>query len=163
VACALVDVLDAAVLLDPEQLGFVLREILPVPTGDFQDLPEWRALWVRAAQTLTEHAPRTVVMPMSVLRRDYVEEVVAGLQAIGTPLQHILIDVSETALRDRIDHDGEQPPGTRRWRTAQLTRFLDARDWLDAAADLTIASDDLPANQVALRIAAHLASSVAPS
>jgi hypothetical protein len=37
---------DEVVLFDPEVVGYVLRELLPGPTGDFQDLPEWRALVV---------------------------------------------------------------------------------------------------------------------
>lgn len=58
--------LDGAVLFDPELAGFLLREVLPVPSGDFQDLPEWRDLWVRTASTLIDHGTDTVVMPMTV-------------------------------------------------------------------------------------------------
>lgn len=38
-----------AVPFDPEAVGCMLQAVLPVPTGDFQDLPEWRELVVAAA------------------------------------------------------------------------------------------------------------------
>ncbi|MFI5753949.1 hypothetical protein [Streptomyces sp. NPDC051569] len=34
--------LPEALVYDPELVGYVVREIVPVPTGDFQDLAVWR-------------------------------------------------------------------------------------------------------------------------
>lgn len=34
-----------ALVYDPEQIGFVLRTIVDVPTGNFQDLRVWRDRW----------------------------------------------------------------------------------------------------------------------
>jgi hypothetical protein len=44
-----------AVLFDPEYVGYILREWVPVPTGDFQDLPSWRELVIETAVTLRRH------------------------------------------------------------------------------------------------------------
>lgn len=153
VARALVELLDGSVLFDPEYIGFLLREILPVPTGDFQDLPQWRDLWVRTAATLTDHGSRIVVMPMTVQRRAYVEEVVGGLRRIDARVHHVVLDAMETTLLRRIAEDSVEPEHAREWRTAQLPRFMDARRWLLPAADVIVQTDELSADGVAAEIA----------
>src|ERR1700733_6065013 len=53
--------LPEAVLFDPEYVGYLLRHWVPVPTGDFQDLPSWRELVIAtalAAQAPRRHADR---------------------------------------------------------------------------------------------------------
>ena len=50
--------LPEAVLFDPEYVGYLLRHWVPVPTGDFQDLPSWRELVIAtalAAQARSRH------------------------------------------------------------------------------------------------------------
>ena len=44
--------LSEAVLFDPEYVGYLLRHWVPVPTGDFQDLPSWRELVIATALSL---------------------------------------------------------------------------------------------------------------
>ena len=41
--------LPDAVLFDPEYVGYILQRWVPVPTGDFQDLPSWRELVIVTA------------------------------------------------------------------------------------------------------------------
>ncbi|WP_200902481.1 MULTISPECIES: hypothetical protein [Protofrankia] len=42
-----------AVVFDPEEVGFMLRDMLPpAPSGDFQDLPAWRLLVVETGRVL---------------------------------------------------------------------------------------------------------------
>lgn len=153
VANALVNRLDGAVLFDPEHVGYLLREILPVPTGDFQDLPQWRDLWVRTASTLIDHGAQVVVMPMSVHRQDYFEQVSDGLRSTGAGLCHVLLDVSEPMLHRRIDLAADEPPHTKAWRAGKVSAFMAARDWLIAEASLTVTTDGLSAEAVAAEIA----------
>jgi hypothetical protein len=40
----------------------------------------------------------------------------------------------------------------REWRAAKISQFRDARRWLLPAADLAIATDDLPIDRVAAEI-----------
>ena len=142
VAKALVRQLDGAVFFDPERIGVLLREIVPASTGDFQDLPQWRDLWVRTASTLIDHGTAVIVMPMTVTRREYYLEVNAGLHATGAQVNHVVLDASRAALERRIEHNVDEPPRTRGWRMGKLPEFLAARPWLLAAADLAIATDD---------------------
>ncbi len=156
VARRLVELLDGSVLFDPEFVGFLLREVLPVPTGDFQDLPQWRDLWVRTAATLVDHGSEVVVMPMTVQRRDYVEEVLGGLRQIDARVHHVVLDATEATLLHRIDWDSVEPEHAKEWRTAQLPRFMDARRWLLPAADVVVQTDELSAEMVAGEIARWL-------
>jgi adenylate kinase family enzyme len=39
-------------VFDPEYVGFMLRAVVDVPTGDFQDLRVWRRLAVQTAIAL---------------------------------------------------------------------------------------------------------------
>jgi AAA domain len=151
-AKTLVGNLGGAVLFDPEHVGFLLREILPVPTGDFQDLPEWRDLWVRTASALIDHGSDVVVMPMAVHRREYFEEVVRELRDTGACVHHIVLDASEATLNRRIAQDGTEPRRAQEWRAAKISQFTDARNWLLPAADLTVATDDLSIDQVVAEI-----------
>jgi hypothetical protein len=53
--------LPEAVLFDPEYVGYMLRYWVPVPTGDFQDLPSWRELVVATALSLRKHHSGTLI------------------------------------------------------------------------------------------------------
>jgi hypothetical protein len=51
---------------DPELIGFMLREMVAVPTGDVQDLPRWRRLVVEVGAALHEETLQ-LIMPMTLL------------------------------------------------------------------------------------------------
>lgn len=59
VAVALRELTPGARLFDPEYVGFLLRRFVPIPTGDFQDLPLWRELVVAHLAGLAGHHPGT--------------------------------------------------------------------------------------------------------
>ena len=50
------------------------------PVTDFQDLRPWRRLVIETARVLRETYDCPLVMPMTVARRDYLEEIAAGLR-----------------------------------------------------------------------------------
>ena len=53
-------------LFDPEEVGFMLWKVCPVPRGDFQDLPPWAPL-VETARALVAAYGRTLVVPMTLV------------------------------------------------------------------------------------------------
>ena len=77
VAEALVRLLPSAVLFDPESLGVVLRDVVPVDeqTGDFQDIPAWRATTLAAVVSLARSRAGVVVVPMTLVDSGYFEEI----------------------------------------------------------------------------------------
>lgn len=154
---------DEVVLFDPEVVGYVLREVLPVPTGDFQDLPEWRALVVAMGEALDGRSRRLVLAPMTLLREDYAREIFDGLRARGVALHQVLLDASDEELRRRIDADASLQDGdpvaerTRSWRLAQLTNYDNARSWLSRDADVVVDTTDVGVAETATTVLRELA------
>ncbi len=72
-----------ALVYDPEQTGFVLRNIVEVPTGDFQDLPLWRSQVAGMAVDLVRAYGRPVLAPMTLVDPGYAEEIFGAVEAAG--------------------------------------------------------------------------------
>ncbi|WP_329377456.1 AAA family ATPase [Streptomyces sp. NBC_01716] len=103
-----------ALVYDPEQVGLVLRDIVDVPTGDFQDLPLWRSQLVSLALGLLKEYERPVLVPMTLVHPLYVSEVFGALEAAGVTMHHFFLkvpaDVLERRLRARVvTHGGGDP------------------------------------------------------
>ncbi|MEV8512712.1 AAA family ATPase [Dactylosporangium sp. NPDC051484] len=135
---------------DPERIGWVLKRTLgwvrqEVRHGDYQDLPAWRAATVAAAAWQARGADPLLV-PMTVLRRRYLEEIVAGLRGRGHEVRHVLLDVSAPVLVERIEAD--EDPGPQGWRLDNLGAYLTARRELRAFGAV-VDTDDLVPDEVA--------------
>jgi hypothetical protein len=120
VASALVARLRGAILFDPEVVGVVLGGLLPNRRGDFQDLPSWRRWTVRLVETATRFRPH-IVVPMTLVNRDYFQEVVGTLCARHR-VQHFTLMTPADVLRDRLrarGSDGE-------WGERQIDRCMAA-------------------------------------
>jgi thymidylate kinase len=110
-----------ALVFDPEVIGYVLREIVEVPTGDFQDLRLWRRQVAGFLVGLVEEYRRPVLVPMTLVNPAYVDEVFGAIGAAGLPLHHFFLQVPEDVLVARIDgrsftpDSPEQDERVRRW------------------------------------------------
>jgi hypothetical protein len=149
---------DGVVVFDPEQVGFLLRGIVPVPTGDFQDLPPWRELVVATAVSLHRHSRSTIVAPMTVLRRTYLHEILSGLHAHGVDVLQVLLDAPDAELRRRITRDTTLPTRdgiaerSTQWRLAKLDDYVTARHWLRDEADVVVDTGRVSVSQVATAV-----------
>ncbi len=94
--------LPDAVLFDPEYIGYILRRWVPVPTGDFQDLPSWRELVIATAVSLRKHHAATLIVPMTLINDDYLAEILGGLHAQGEKILHVFLDLDPAVLRQRL-------------------------------------------------------------
>jgi AAA domain len=94
--------LPGAILFDPEYVGYILRRWVPVPTGDFQDLPSWRELVIATALALRKHHAATLITPMTLISDDYLTEILGGLRAGGEEILHVFLDLDPAVLRQRI-------------------------------------------------------------
>jgi hypothetical protein len=123
-ATLLVRRLMGAFLLDPEPLGAVLRDRLTPAAArpsDYQDLALWRSFTREAILTATESTP-TVVVPMTLARPQYHDEIVGALRARVPLLQFTL-----TASRDTIlERDSGRPDGDRDWVEQHVDRVVAA-------------------------------------
>ncbi|MEU8529430.1 NUDIX domain-containing protein [Streptomyces sp. NPDC048629] len=123
VARELLDLIPHSTLYDPELTGFALRHQLPpkrlAEVDDFQDLPIWRRLVVDTAAALLAEVGGVLVVPMTLLRQEYRDEIFGGLAARRIEVRHVLLAPDETILRERIagrEEYSDDPEGNERVR-----------------------------------------------
>ncbi|MGP3984193.1 AAA family ATPase [Streptomyces sp. KR80] len=132
-----------ALVYDPEMVGYVLRDIVKVPTGDFQDLRLWRRQVADLAVGLVQEYHRPVLVPMTLVNPAYVAEFFGELKTAGLVVHHFFLKVSPEVLEKRIDgrsftpDDPEQDERVRRWCRARID-------------PCTAAADNLPSDTVFL-------------
>jgi len=143
-----------ALVFDPEEVGFMLRDMVPpAPSGDFQDLPAWRLLVVETGRVLVQEYGRLVIAAMTVVDPGYAREIFGGLTACGIPVRHFFLKVPAARLRERITaqviHPGDpqRDAGVRQWRLAQVGRCTAAEDALPS--DAVVLDGELPAGRLA--------------
>ncbi|MFF7529247.1 NUDIX hydrolase [Streptomyces bobili] len=159
----LIDLIPNSTLFDPEVIGAALPQLLPpkrlAEVGDFQDLPIWRRLVIDTAAALLGELGGTLVVPMTLLRQEYRDEIFGGLAARRIAVQHVLLAPAETILRQRIA-ERELPPDlpdaeirVRQWSYDHIEPYRAAlAGWLTADAH-PVDSSDLTPYQTAVRIA----------
>ncbi|MEU2302324.1 NUDIX domain-containing protein [Streptomyces antibioticus] len=168
----LIDLLPNSTLFDPEVIGAALPHLLPpkhlAEVGDLQDLPIWRRLVIDTAAALLNEVGGTLVVPMTLLRQEYRDEIFGGLAARRIAVRHVLLAPAETILRERIagrEIPPELPDGEiriRQWSYDHIEPYRAAlASWLTADAHL-IDTGPLTPGESAARIVEAVGSGAAP-
>ena len=103
VATLLAERIPETFVLDPEAIGEVLRDRLVPPElypGDFQDLSLWREFTREAVVDAAEHFDGVVIVPMTVARPAYFEEVIAAAGR-RVHLDHVTLVASRETILAR--------------------------------------------------------------
>ncbi|MEU1038593.1 NUDIX domain-containing protein [Streptomyces sp. NPDC005551] len=159
----LIDLIPNSTLFDPEVVGGALTHLLPAKrlaeVGDFQDLPIWRRLVVDTAAAMLADLGGVLVVPMTLLRQEYRDEIFGGLASRRISVRHVLLAPAETILRERIagrEVPADLPDGelrVRRWSFDHIEPYRAAlASWLTADAHL-VDTGTLTPHEAALRIA----------
>ncbi len=119
-----------ALVYDPERIGDVLRDIVDVPTGDYQDLRLWRRQVVSMAMGLLEEYERPLLVPMTLVDPRYVAEIFGVLEEAGAVVHHFFLKVSPEVLARRIDTRPGSTPADRQWCKEQIEHCVAAADAL---------------------------------
>ncbi|MET8328650.1 AAA family ATPase [Streptomyces sp. NPDC005181] len=149
-----------ALVYDPERIGYVLRDIVEVPNGNFQHLPLWRRQVASMAVGLVEEYGRPVLAPMTVVHPQYADEIFGALEAAGVLVHHFFLEVSADVLEQRLDArvvapgDPERDEGARRWGKAQIPQCVAAVDTLRAGTVLL--DGERPTRELADEVLAHV-------
>ncbi|MGW6942723.1 NUDIX domain-containing protein [Streptomyces xanthophaeus] len=158
----LVGVIPDSTLFDPEFIGDALRVLLPgkrlAEVDDYQDLPSWRRLVVETAAAMLAELGGVLVVPMTLLRQEYRDEIFGALAARRIPVRHVLLAPAETILRQRIATRTE--PGApqdvdlrvRQWAYDHIPAYQQALGWLTADAHV-VDNSTLTPRETAERIA----------
>ena len=149
--------LPDAVVYDPEQVGMMLWKFLP-PGGDFQHLPSWRELVVATAVSLRRHHADTLIVPMSLIREAYRDEILGGLADAGEQVMHVFLELDAAVLRERLNARVTHPGGT--WDQGARKFGMTGVDEMVAAAarqpggTLMLRSDELTPAELADQVLA---------
>ncbi|MEU5978386.1 AAA family ATPase [Streptomyces sp. NPDC047315] len=149
-----------ALMYDPEQVGYLLREIVPVPTGDFQDLPLWRRQVVDLAVGLVAEYRRPLLVPMTLVDPGYHAEIFDGLRDRGLDVHHFFLKVSPQVLTERIDSrvhapdDPEQEAEIRSWCKGKIAQCVAAADSLPG--DTVFLDGELPIGELVDQVLARV-------
>jgi chloramphenicol 3-O-phosphotransferase len=140
-------------VFDPETVGYMLRpNLADRPVSDFQHWPPWRPLVVATAAELTCFTGQHLIAPQTILVRAYLEQVFAGLRNAGLDVFHVVLDVSEEVLRQRILGSAE----AQAWRLDHLAEYRSSRTWMIQAADLAVETSCRTPAEIAHQIAVAL-------
>ncbi|MEU4541826.1 ATP-binding protein [Nonomuraea dietziae] len=157
----LVGLLPGAHFFDPEMVGYFLRHVLPDAQGDFQDLPAWRALAAETALQVHAHYGGPLVVAMTVLCKDYHDEIFTAIRARGVGVRHVVLDVEHDEHVRRIESD-EIEAGAKEWRLRHIPRYREALSWLRDAGEVVDTTHE-PAAAIAARLAKGLIPTISTS
>ncbi|MGX1371963.1 8-oxo-dGTP pyrophosphatase MutT (NUDIX family) [Streptomyces canus] len=169
----LIELIPNSTLFDPEDIGAAVVRLLPpkhlAEVGDFQDLPIWRRLVIDTAAAMLAELGGTLVVPMTLLRQEYRDEIFGGLAARRIGVKHILLAPAETILRDRTagrENPPSLPPGEMgqgHWAYDRIEPYRAAlATWLTADAHV-IDTSALTPYETAARIAEDLGAGTVPA
>ncbi len=67
-----------SLIFDPEEIGFVVKETVPMPaSGDYQDLP-CGGTYDRGGQEIRRNYSQDIIIPMTLVHPDYLTEILDG-------------------------------------------------------------------------------------
>ncbi|MCC3779982.1 NUDIX domain-containing protein [Streptomyces sp. UNOB3_S3] len=154
--------IPGSTLYDPEVTGGALRYLLPPKrlseVCDYQDLPIWRRMVVDTASALLAEVGGVLVVPMTLLRQEYRDEIFGALASRAIRVRHVVLTSEETILRERIEGRVEFPDdpvrseAVRQWARDHVVPYREALTWLRGDA-LVVDSGGLTPLQTAERIA----------
>jgi hypothetical protein len=143
---------------DPELIGFAMHKMLPAAArDDFQDLPGWRAAVVATLRAAEQAADGPVIVPMTIVRADYFDQIVGTLRA-EMDLRHITLVASSATLQARLGTRLEALGsrvfgGDGTWAMRQIDRCVTALTDPQFAAH--VPTDDRPLDDVVEAVAAE--------
>ena len=150
--------LQGSHVADPELIGFAMHKMLPASArDDFQDLPGWRASVVATLRAAEGAAEGPVIVPMTIVRDDYFDEIIGSLRA-DMELRHYTLVASPATLHRRLGSRLEALGsrvlgGDGTWAMRQVDRCVSALASPRYATH--VSTDDRSVDEVVETIAAH--------
>ena len=153
VASELAALLPGSLVFDPELIGSFVCGLLPaeLQEPDYQDIALWRDLTRHIAESTSALYDRPLIVPMTLVVRDYFIEIVGSLTRSGVDVRHFTLLASRERILER--HRGR--PDYEEWGEQQLDRCLAALR--EPAFAVHLDTEDLSPEQVAREIVPRLA------
>lgn len=115
VARALVERIPNSMIYNPEEVGFMLKNIISDNikdgnelTDDFQDLELWRKLVVQVGKDLIVKYKKNLIVPMTIRKKEYFNYIYNGFEAVDAQVYHYCLTASLEEVYKRILKREEQ-------------------------------------------------------
>jgi len=89
---------------DPENAGYWIRQNAPpsFSKGDFQDFPLWRLANYEMLKLLAGGHEGVIIAPMTLVCRQYYDEIVTRLIDDGVDVRHFILYASKPVIQERL-------------------------------------------------------------
>ena len=151
VATILQSKLKNSMIYDPEEVGFMLRNIITddikLPeekTDDFQDLILWKELTVTVAEKLVNTYHKTLIVPMTICNHEYFSHIKSGFESIDETF-HFCLLASEKTVHERLSKRGDEVGS---WAFQQTERCLKSYNEYLSGFEKVIYTDELSEDEV---------------
>lgn len=111
----LVQVVENSMLFDPEEVGYMLRNVLPdkvkqseAKAGDFQDFQLWKTLTVDIAKHIRSTYNVNLIVPMTIRKPEYFHYIFDGFSSIDQHTYHFCLTASKDTIYKRLRERGEE-------------------------------------------------------
>jgi hypothetical protein len=95
--------LPGSVVCNPEHVGFGMQRMLPASLRtDFQDLAAWRYSVVDLLRLALTGGQGPVIVPMTLIRADYFDQIVGRLRHDGFDVRHFALLATAATVRRRL-------------------------------------------------------------
>lgn len=110
---------------DPENVGYFIQKNMPktIRLDDFQNYPMWRDINFHMLAHLNEEYDGVIIVPMTIVNRDYFQETIGRLRETGVAVHHFTLCASKDTLKKRLKKRGERANS---WPEQQIDRCLTA-------------------------------------
>src|SRR5215475_13382218 len=106
--------LPGSAIYDPEWIGFVLKrlpkwiKLKGSDSDDYQDIVLWRRSTIRGVRLFRFCAWGPVIVPMAFSRRDYFDEVIAGIEPLDSDLRVFCLKAGVATIKKRLVERGTE-------------------------------------------------------
>jgi hypothetical protein len=110
---------------DPEKIGYFIRKNSPKETHkpDFQDYEMWRSFNYAMLKQISHDFAGTIIVPMTIVKRRYYNEIIQKLIDDGIELQHYILYADKPTIIKRLN---KRLARGETWAKAQIDRCIHA-------------------------------------
>lgn len=142
--------INNSMIFDPEEIGFMLRNIISEDikhsyekTDNFQDFELWKVLVVNVAELLRKSYNKHLIVPMTIFKKAYLEYIFNGFKEIDEKTFHFCLTAKEETIFERLRKRGEVEGN---WCFVQTKKCIEA--YKDNCFEQFIDTDNLNVNDI---------------
>jgi len=103
--------LPGTLIFDAEAVGNAVRDNLERVDYhvEFPDYTLWREFVTKLLTEIAQHTDAHILVPMTVLREDYMREILGRLEEQGLLCRHFVLELPAERIQERVLKRGETP------------------------------------------------------